>query len=85
MIHYSKEEQYSTPKDIKELLILTLEREKSAVGFYEDMLGHNFALTIKDLLYELRDAELYHVKIVEKKLAELEPPLILKFSECYEK
>ncbi|MDP2940443.1 MAG: ferritin family protein [Candidatus Omnitrophota bacterium] len=74
MIWYSKKEKYSQPKDIKELLTIALEREKSAVGFYEDMLTHSFASMVSDLLVELRDAERHHAQIIEKKLAELKPP-----------
>lgn len=74
MVRYKQEESYSKPGNIKEILEIALAREKAAVGFYEDMLTHSFASTISDLLVELRNAERHHVEIIEKKLAELNPP-----------
>ena len=76
MAKYSREEQYTRPKDIKGLLTIVLEKEKASFGFYEDMLKHPFAQTIRELINELKMAEAMHIKIIEKKLAEIEQPFL---------
>jgi len=74
MVEYSREEKYSRPNNVKELLKIALHKERGAFGFYEDMLKHSFAQvpSIADMLNKLREAEATHIKIIEKKLAEIE-------------
>ena len=73
MVKYEREEKYTKPKSVKELLVLAREKEKASRGFYEDMAKHFFQnIGIRDLLNELKQAEEKHIQIIEKKLKELD-------------
>ena len=74
MVRYSREEKYSKPKDIKEMLRLALKRENASIGLYEDMAKHNFSEEMKEFIYKLRDEELGHKAKIQGKLNELEKP-----------
>ena len=71
MVRYSREEKYSKPKDITELLKLAAKREDASIALYEDMAQHNFSDEIKAFIYHLRDEELGHRAKIENKLNEL--------------
>ncbi len=72
MLRYSREDKYTKPKDVREMLVLAREKEKSSFGFYEDMSKHFFQdEDIKKLLDELKNAEAGHIQRIEKKLEEL--------------
>ena len=72
MVRYTREEKYSKPKDLKELLKLALKRENASIGFYGDMIQHNFSDEIKQFISELRNEELGHKAKLESKLRELD-------------
>ncbi len=59
----------STPM---ELLEMALSKERAAVALYEEMLRHAGGALVKDLLTEMRDDELRHVRALEKKLNDLQ-------------
>ena len=67
MVKYRRDERYTRPKDLKELLTIALHKERASHGFYEDMLKHSFAqeVSIKEKINKLRDAELGHIRIIE--------------------
>lgn len=71
MIKYSREEKYSKPKDIKELLVIAREREKASVDFYREMSRHSLPATLFTLINKLKDAEIAHVQWIERKMEEL--------------
>lgn len=72
MLRYSREEKYSKPQTIKEMLKLALVREKASIKFYNDMLKHNISAQIKEFITKLRDEELGHIRNIEHKMKELE-------------
>jgi len=72
MVRYTREEKYSKPKDIKEMLLLAIKRENASIGLYEDMARHNFSDEMKTFIYELRDEELGHKAKIQNKLNELQ-------------
>ena len=57
MVKYEKTEKYTKPKDLRELLLLALQREKAAINFYDEMLKHAFSQDIKEFMIELKKAE----------------------------
>lgn len=71
MVQYMREEKYSKPKDLKEVLLLALKRENASVGFYNEMLSHNFPAEIKTLIEGLKNDELGHIAMIENKLKTL--------------
>ena len=84
MVQYEREDKYTKPRDVKELLTLAREKEKASFGFYQSMSKHFFQnLGIRDLLNELRQAEVKHIQIIEKKLEELNNPKVMKIVEKY--
>jgi rubrerythrin len=72
MVRYSREEKYSKPKDIQEMLRLAIKRENASIGLYEDMAKHNFSEEMKEFISRLRDEELGHRIKIQSKLNELE-------------
>jgi rubrerythrin len=72
MVEYFREEKYTRPKDLKELLQIARQREVASAGFYEDMSKFPFANFVFELIEELKKAELGHIKMIENKLAEVE-------------
>ena len=72
MVRYSREEKYSKPKDIKEMLKLAFNREDASISFYEDMSRHNFSDEIKEFISGLRNEELEHRAKIASKLKELD-------------
>lgn len=72
MIRYERKEKYKKPLNIKELLLIALDREDASVGFYEDMTGHIFlSKNTKDFIRQLQKEEEAHKLRIEKKLQEL--------------
>jgi len=57
-----------TPGDILEY---ALEQEKEAYRFYSELLGESRAEILRDLIAQLKDEELRHVHLIERKIAEL--------------
>ncbi|MEW6009552.1 MAG: hypothetical protein AB1629_07965 [Candidatus Omnitrophota bacterium] len=74
MLKYKRVDKYTKPKNIKELLILAREKEKSSFGFYEDMLKHSFALSIRELIEDLKNQELGHMRKIEDALERIDNP-----------
>lgn len=72
MVEYSQEERYSKPKDVKDLLVIALRREKAAVGFYEEMLQYSFAEKAGGVIEELKRLEEAHVRLLENQLKQIE-------------
>ena len=70
MVRYNREEKYSKPKDIKEMLKLALHRENSSISFYEDMARHNFSDEMKEFISGLKNEELEHRAKIASKLEE---------------
>jgi rubrerythrin len=58
----------STPGDI---LRKALEKEKAARDFYADLLDHSRVGMVRELAATLKDEEDKHVRLIEKKLADL--------------
>lgn len=66
---YKRIEEYSKPKDIKELLILAREKEKASLNFYADMLKiFSDQESIAQLLESLKDEEAGHIKKIEDRI-----------------
>lgn len=74
MLKYKRVDKYTKPKNIKELLILAREKEKSSFGFYEDMQKNSFAIGLKELIEELKNQELGHLRRIEKELEKIDNP-----------
>lgn len=72
MLRYSREEKYSKPETVQEMLKLALKREKASIAFYNDMLKHNISAEIKQFIVKLRDEEQGHINNIEFKIKELE-------------
>jgi len=74
MVGYSREEHYTKPKNVREFLEIVLHKENGAVRFYKDMLKYSFAQdkSIAELINKLKGLEEMHVKMVEKKIAEID-------------
>lgn len=69
---YKRIEEYSKPKDAKELLILAREKEKASLNFYADMLKiFSGQENIAQLLESLKDEEAGHIKKIENQLEQL--------------
>ena len=59
-------------KTPEEILELALKREQSAFQFYSNMLSHAGGVdVVRTLIEQLKDEELKHVRLVEKKLMQL--------------
>ena len=68
MVRYHREEKYSKPKDLREMLLLAIDREDASIGFYEHMAGRRFSEEIKGLITELKNEELSHKAKLENQL-----------------
>ena len=48
-----------------------LEQEKEAYRFYGELLSDSKAEILRDLVAQLKDEELRHVRLIERKIADL--------------
>jgi len=71
VVRYRREECYSKPKSLKELLELALKREVASANFYENMMERSFSSEIKAFINELRNEEVAHQEKIRGKLKEL--------------
>lgn len=62
----------TTPQTPLDILRQALRKEQSAYAFYDNLLQQSTVGFMSDLLEELRDSESHHVKMIEKKIAQLE-------------
>lgn len=72
MLKYSREEKYTKPQNISDMLKLALKRERASIRFYDNMLKHDMPGEIKRVIEKLRDEESGHIKSIEFKIKELE-------------
>lgn len=69
---YKRVEEYSKPKNIKELLTLAREKERASLNFYADMLKiFSDQESIAQLLEQLKDEEAGHIGKIEARLGQL--------------
>lgn len=54
-----------------EILEFALEQEKEACRFYGELLGESKAEILGDLVAQLKDEELRHVHLIERKIVDL--------------
>jgi len=59
-------------KTPNQLLEMALEKERAAYVFYSEACASSKVDMIRELLEELRNEEAKHIKLIEKKLAELQ-------------
>ena len=57
-----------TPLDVLEFALM---KEKEARDFYDALLSHSTAAVLREFAVQLKDEEHRHVRMIEKKLAEL--------------
>ena len=55
-----------------QILELALEKERAAYNFYNEAVSGSKIEMIRELLEELRNEEAKHIKLIEKKLAEMQ-------------
>ena len=72
MFKYSREEKYTKPKNMHDMLKLALKREKASAGFYNEMLKHVLSDSVRNFIIKLRDEEIGHARSIEKKISEIE-------------
>ena len=72
MVKYEKTEKYTKPKDLREFLLLALQREKASIRFYAEMAKHSFSPDIKELIIGLKNEEISHKDKIESKLNEFD-------------
>lgn len=72
MAPYEREGKFKQPADLKELLSLALNREKTSIGLYDDMLRHSFSDEMKEFITVLKKEEMAHKARIESKLKELD-------------
>ncbi|MCK9614047.1 MAG: hypothetical protein M0R48_00930 [Candidatus Omnitrophica bacterium] len=66
---YERKDKYTKPGTPAEILELALQKEESSYRFYDEMLKITESPALKQLLEELRDAELGHIEKIKNKMA----------------
>ena len=56
---------------IEQILSMALKKEQDSYRFYDDLLQNTKVAILHDLIEELRDEELKHIKMIKKKTTEM--------------
>jgi rubrerythrin len=70
IMKYERKDKYTKPLTPADILELALKKEESSYEFYDDMLKTTKSAILKELLTELKNAELGHIQKIKNRIAE---------------
>jgi len=66
---YERKDKYTKPETTADILGLALQKEESSYKFYDEMLKITESPALKQLLRELKDAELGHIEKIKHQMS----------------